>query len=161
MLNINHLRSVIKRVLKAMGEYTPEGELLILGTFAMESKLSDLHSGGKFGDLNYKYGLMAMDAKKLDWILTEWLPYSRQYIDKLELAVGLYLTDLEPNDIRHLADEHIGFMVALTHSWYRTHYEDVPEMDYLEIAKCYKSEWDTEFGTRTVDEFVSVLKSVV
>lgn len=160
MLNTSQVRGVIKRVLKSMNVYSPEYELLILGTFIYESELSNLHSPGRNIDSTYKFGLMGLSQKKLVWLLEDYIPYNNNLEHKIAESCGFHISDLKPCQLRHMADEHIGFMIALTYAWYFGHIDRELEMDYIDIAKCYRDVWDGGYdSTCNIDLFVDKLKN--
>lgn len=159
MINHKNIKEIINITLKNMGVFSPELELLILGTFSVESQLKTLYTNSN--NMAFKYGLMMMNDEKLDYVLNVFLKYRSTISKSIHAACGVNVVTATHDQILWQAKTNISFMVALTYCWYAGKIDEVPDINLVSLSKCYEKYYDCGVGNHTKEEFVNGLKATL
>jgi hypothetical protein len=154
MINPLHITNIVRDTLSDMEIYTSPMEILIKGTFLMESDLTNMYSDGKT-----KHGFMMMRDNDISYICKEYVKFKPNLIESIHTATGIDVGAEELEVILSEADSNIRLMVALLYSYYNSKNDDVPDDNLESIALFYRKHYDQE-KTTLVEDFVDYYKEV-
>jgi hypothetical protein len=138
-------------------------EILVCGTFAVESGLDSLFSPGLVGpnsNLSRKHGFMRMSRAQLEYLVQDWLPFRAGVRHQITEATGIDVHTHSIDDIARFAESNISLMVALTYIAYSSSFDEVPDGDLASMGRCYIDHFDKHSGLVRVSDFVESYKEV-
>ena len=154
MINPMHVTKLVRDTLSDMEVYSPTMEILIKGTFLIESDLTDLYSV----DRN-RHGLMMMRTDDIEDIAKEYVKFKPILRNSIHTATGIDIATEEVDVIIYELDSNIRLMVAMLYAFYNNRNEDLPEDNLENIAMFYRKNYDQD-KTSSVEHFVDYYKEV-
>ena len=154
MINPLHITKLVRDTLSDMEVYTPTMEILIKGTFLMESNLENLYSVD-----GYRHGLMMMRYDDIETIAKDYVKFKPLLKKNIITATGIDLSTEDVNVIIYELDSNIRLMVAMLYAFYNNRNEDLPEDKLETIAMYYRKNYDVD-KTTSVEDFVDYYKKV-
>lgn len=154
MINPLHLTQIVRKTLTDMGVYSTPMEILIKGTFLMESDLSDLYSVD-----NARHGFMMMHSDDIVKIAKEYIKFKPMLKNSIITVTGIDVSVEDEDVIISEMDTNIRLMIAFLFAFYNNKNEDIPEDDLEQIALFYRKNYDLD-KTSTVEDFVDYYEEV-
>jgi len=154
MINPLNITNIVRNTLTDMDVYTPAMEMLIKGTFLVESDLTDLYSID-----GIRHGLMMMRGNIALELCGDYLRFKPILKEAVHTATGIDIVREDSDVILAELDTNIRFMVAMTYVLYNNKNEDDPEADIEQIALFYRKHYDTD-KTSDIEKFVDYYKEV-
>lgn len=144
---------VVRPALKAIDKWSKAAENLVMGTAAQESNLKYIHQLGN----GPAVGLFQMEPATYKDIWANYLEYRLELTDKILSAIE---SEVTPVSGRMVWDLRLSAIMC------RVHYMRVPkplpdENDVWEMARYWKTFYNSELGKGTVEEFVRNYQRVI
>lgn len=148
MINPKHIRKIVTKTMHGLGVHEPAVIMLIEGTFAVESNLTNL-----FDQHSQKHGLMMMPASVIRHTLETYVKYKPKLKEDIFQITGF---DLAEECVEAMIDEldtNIKLMVCVLYAYYNYTNEDITDDSLVSVAKFYVKHYKN-YEDITIDQFI-------
>lgn len=154
MIDQAQLSQIVRDTLKEFKVYDTSMEMLIKGTFLIESDLT--YTFDHDSPENKFYGFMMLSNRRFSYLLDEFIRYRRSSFNRVTACA---VTDLSLKaKVMEESCWNIRLMVILTYEFYSSKFKGIPENNIEDVAKYYVEYYsDSDI---TVNEFMKHYNSV-
>jgi len=156
MLNPTHVKNIIRTTLKKLGVHEGATESLILGTFLVESYLTDLHGMTEQSTSQEpaRYGFMMMSKDRIADVL-DWLKFDL-FKFKAKDACGTDITAYSSQELCEFCKTNISLMIFFTYCWYAMTHNQAPDDTIEALGVCYNKFYAEDKCQDNVDYFKEI-----
>ena len=139
MINPNHISKIVHNVFNVMGVHNVVMERLVRGTLIVESDLTHLYDHSN--EYNTNHGLCMMSFTTITNLLKDYIRFNRNLKDRIWIAAGVDIDDINENTLAEDMEHNIALMVAMTYAYYDSLALDIPEDNIAAIAEFYSDNY--------------------